>query len=686
MSGENRVSWPTTRDLVFSVRTFAAGMLALYIGMALNLPRPYWALLTAYIVSQPLSGMVRSKGLYRVVGTVMGAAFGVTAMVALSTAPELLTLAMAAWVGLCAYCSVAERSPASYGFLLAGLTAAVVVFPTVNSPETVFDVALARWEEITLGVLCATLVGDVVFPQRVGPVLVRRLHGWVTTSARAFTKILTGEASGLADLPESRAFVGASDELRVLQIQAAYDTPRYRAAAGYVTLLQRRMQLLFAILVSIDDRQRTLSERRPELLREAEPLRRAVADYVGDPSAGEQWAGEIRAAIEKAMPPPEALRHDWDRLLYYTLLARLRDLVVRWQESRNFRHAATEGRSGPQVGESLIVYRDHLMAAVAGAAAGFVVIVNATFWIGTEWSAGGQATVLATVAASFFSAADDPAPLARTFGIVIVVAALLMLFYKFAVFPMIDGFPLLAASMAPLYLTAGLLIGQLGQPALLTVVLFTALTGLSNQPGGDFATSVNGAIASVVGISFAFLSLRITRPLGADLVVRRLVASSYRDLARVATGDARIDRPWFESRSVDRLAGMIQRLGDEGWGEAGRVVRSLAELRVGLSLFRLRDAEPDLPADLHAGLSTLREALHRHFRARVRNPNLSCDDDVVAPLDEAIARTVAAEIRPATTEALLALAGIRQGLLRGAGAAPPVLPPPGEPAPRMLAA
>ena len=680
------MTWPSGRDLLFSARTFVAGMLALYIGMALDLPRPYWALLTAYIVSQPLSGMVRSKGLYRVVGTVIGAAFGVAVLVALSTAPVLVTLVMALWVGACAYCSVAERSPASYGFLLAGLTAAVVVFPAVDSPGTVFEVALARCEEITLGVLCATLVGDVLFPQRVGPVLVRRLHGWVTTVSRAFTKILTGEASGLADLPESRTFVAASDELRVLQIQAAYDTPRYRAAAGWVTLLQRRMQLLFAILVSIDDRQQTLRRRRPDLLREAEPLCRAVADYVGDPSAGEERARQIRAAIDEAMPPPEALRHDWDRLLHHTLLARLRDLVVRWQECRNFRHAATEGRPGPQAGESLIVYRDHLMAAVAGAAAGIVVILNATFWIGTGWSTGGQATVLATVAASFFSAADDPAPLARTFGIVVVFATLLMLFYKFAVFPMIDGFPLLVASMAPLYLTAGLLIGQLGQPALLTAVLFTALTGLSNTPGGDFATSVNGGVASIVGISFAFLALRITRPLGAGLVVRRLVASSYRDLARVATGDRHLEQAWFESRSIDRLAGMIQRLGDEGWGEAGRIVRSLAELRVGLALFALRGAEPDLPAGLHACLGRLREALRRHFQARVRDPDLACDDDVVTPLDEAIARTAAAEIGPATTGALLALAGIRQGLLPGAAAAPPVLPPPGEPAPRMLAA
>jgi uncharacterized membrane protein YccC len=41
--------------LLFSANSFAAAMLALYIGFALGLPRPYWAMTTAYIVSQPLA-------------------------------------------------------------------------------------------------------------------------------------------------------------------------------------------------------------------------------------------------------------------------------------------------------------------------------------------------------------------------------------------------------------------------------------------------------------------------------------------------------------------------------------------------------------------------------------------------------------------------------------------------------
>ena len=38
------VSWPTRRDWIFSLKAFAAAMLALFIALYLGLPRPYWAM------------------------------------------------------------------------------------------------------------------------------------------------------------------------------------------------------------------------------------------------------------------------------------------------------------------------------------------------------------------------------------------------------------------------------------------------------------------------------------------------------------------------------------------------------------------------------------------------------------------------------------------------------------------
>jgi len=49
--------------------------------------------------------------------------------------PELLTLAMATWVGFCLYLSVLDRTPRSYVLMLAGFTAPFVGFPSVGDPS-----------------------------------------------------------------------------------------------------------------------------------------------------------------------------------------------------------------------------------------------------------------------------------------------------------------------------------------------------------------------------------------------------------------------------------------------------------------------------------------------------------------------------------------------------------------------
>ena len=65
------------RQWQFTARTFGAGMLALFIALALGLDEPKWSLMTVYIVAQPLGGMVLAKGIYRLLGTLAGAAMAV---------------------------------------------------------------------------------------------------------------------------------------------------------------------------------------------------------------------------------------------------------------------------------------------------------------------------------------------------------------------------------------------------------------------------------------------------------------------------------------------------------------------------------------------------------------------------------------------------------------------------------
>ena len=166
---------PGWRDWAFAVKTLGAALLALFLAMWIDLPRPYWAVATVYITSQVLAGATRSKAAYRVAGTLLGAVVTVILVPNLVNAPELLVLAIAFWVSACLYFSLLDRTPRSYLLMLGGYTAAIIGFPAVGEPGAIFDTAVARAEEITLGILCASLVSSIVLPESVAAAIADRL-------------------------------------------------------------------------------------------------------------------------------------------------------------------------------------------------------------------------------------------------------------------------------------------------------------------------------------------------------------------------------------------------------------------------------------------------------------------------------------------------------------------------------
>ena len=88
---------PTRSEILFSVKSFAAAMLSVYISMRIGLPRPFWAMMTSYICAAPFAGPVRSKGLYRAGGTVLGAIAVTFAF--LITSPLVNEVAVAMFLG-----------------------------------------------------------------------------------------------------------------------------------------------------------------------------------------------------------------------------------------------------------------------------------------------------------------------------------------------------------------------------------------------------------------------------------------------------------------------------------------------------------------------------------------------------------------------------------------------------------
>src|SRR5262249_20178109 len=156
---------PVIVDVAFAFKATFAGLLALFIAFWLELDEPNWALLTVFIVAQPDSGLVLAKGFYRILGTTAGVLVSIALVFGLSQHGDLFLAAVALWIGLCNFAAGALRNFASYGFLLAGYTVALVGIPAALNPDQAYPLLLARFTEIIIGIVCAPLATSLVCPR-----------------------------------------------------------------------------------------------------------------------------------------------------------------------------------------------------------------------------------------------------------------------------------------------------------------------------------------------------------------------------------------------------------------------------------------------------------------------------------------------------------------------------------------
>src|SRR5271168_5549476 len=241
------------RPIIFSVNCYVATILTMFVAFRLDLQSPGWAMTTVYLTSQPLSGTLRAKAVYRVIGTFVGAAAMVAIVPNLVDAPELTTAAIILWVTLCLFVALHDRTPRSYMFVLSGYTAALIGFPSVLAPDTVFDTAVSRVEEITLGVVCAAIVHSIVFPKSVFSAFEQKLRGAMADTRRWLADGLTQQASPEAEM-ERRRIAADISELYVLGTSLRFDTSPHRPDIGTIRAFDRRIVVLLPLVSAIEDR------------------------------------------------------------------------------------------------------------------------------------------------------------------------------------------------------------------------------------------------------------------------------------------------------------------------------------------------------------------------------------------------------------------------------------------------
>ncbi|MGC2203036.1 MAG: FUSC family protein [Stellaceae bacterium] len=130
--------------------------LAALIALVLHSDEPWWAAISAWMVTRSSLAVALSRGFMRIAGSAAGAAIAVIVLglFAYDPLPFCLCLFAIAWAGLFGF----AKSRHGYAWLVAAITSILVMLIALDQPPTAFTTSVNRIADVAIGTMAALLV------------------------------------------------------------------------------------------------------------------------------------------------------------------------------------------------------------------------------------------------------------------------------------------------------------------------------------------------------------------------------------------------------------------------------------------------------------------------------------------------------------------------------------------------
>ncbi|MEO5758515.1 MAG: FUSC family protein [Mesorhizobium sp.] len=615
---------PTRSDWIFALRTVSAGLIALLAAYALKLDHPQWAMMTVFIVAQPVAGMVLAKGFYRLLGTLAGglAAVGITTVFGAS--PWVLVTALAIWIGLCTFVSSLLRNPEAYGAALAGYTAMIIALPAFGQPHLVVDLAIARCAEIVLGIVCAGLTSRLILPKLASNAIISRLKRCILDLAvYAGGAFSGGDVATLAGL--HRKLVADTQTLGEMRAYARLEAPSFATRAHPV---RRTIGQLLSALSAARALHSHAAPKNAALIPVRSELQALVSELAAKPGALDDttpWVARLDAIASKARRMPDASVDQGDdrvgTITRLTLAADFAEALMQVLRGLDALRTPIVRPARDRGQPALVVHRDYQGAWRNAVRAALATLLVAAFWLTTKWTETAGTVILVAVVSSLFAARPDPVQVSWGF----FRGTLLALPFAFLVgqvaLPALPGFAWFTVFVVPILVPTALAMANPRYVGVATAFAINFLAFLNPHqamiydPGPFFA----GSASVLVGILLAIGVFIVVLPADPWLAANRIVRAMREDLARLCLHERVPRRSAFESLAYDRinqLMPLVQNAGKRGDAVLGG---SVAAVTVGLEILRLRSAQQAtaIPPETALSISTFLRGLAREllFRA-----------------------------------------------------------------------
>ncbi|WP_426880153.1 FUSC family protein [Serratia bockelmannii] len=537
----------------YALRNSLAMCLALWVAFVLELDEPYWALTSAAVVSFPTIGGVISKSIGRIFGSLVGAAASVAIAGHCLNDPWLFTLFIAAWIGLCTYVSNHYQNNVSYAFALAGYTAAIIAFGTVNVTDIqqIFDIAQARVCEVITGILCGGLMMMILPSTSDGEAL-------LTSLRRMQLRLL--EHAAMLWQPEVTAQMRTSHEgvigqiltMNLLRIQAFWSHYRLRRQNNLLNYLLHQQLRITSVISSLRRMLLNWPDRPANLM----PVLTQLLDELRDPATDKYRLARLLQQIAPQDATDYRHRAFWLRLRDFCwLYLRCNRWLLRLESA-----TAVSDLQPPHV-TSLARHTDSYEAAYNGLRTFLCIVIGCAYWINTQWDAGSAALTLTAISCVLYSSTPSPINSVSTLLKAVLLLSVACFVVKFGLMIQIDDFWVFCAFLFPILVTMQMLKLQNPPYAALwgqLIVFMGSFLTVSNPPSYDYQSFINDNIGKIVGVLLAGLAFQILRPSSDKRKSRRIIRALRRDFIDQLSKKPQQSESQFESLIYHRISQLNQ--------------------------------------------------------------------------------------------------------------------------------
>ncbi|MCU4550799.1 FUSC family protein [Acinetobacter pittii] len=625
---------PSRLDLIFALKTFIAGMLALFVSFELDLINPMWSIGTVLIIANPYSGMVSSKCVYRVVGTIGGAVIALTLTPHLINTPWIFTVVLSLWVGFALYVSLLDRTPRSYAFMLAGYSTAMIVFNAITYIDqyNIFDIALARVIEISIGVISSAVVSATILPMHIGSAIKQRVIKTLKDTENLFANLLNTD-SQQNNTQLLAAITRDTTDIHALAVHLSYEKGELHGMTKPLQEMLHQISMVVANLVALSERIKQLKELR-FIETHAEKLQQLSAhvvqfleqkDLIVDENIlqlPDEFESDFASLMESASTHQQvlvaAMKMDVRHFISNVLAVK-----VLWQRIQQGNKEIPDNIT-PMTTKYPSLHRDHGVAIRGGISAVLITFIVTGVWIVSGWKAGFMMAQMGAVTACILTALDNPVPVLRIFIWGSIASAVLVFVYAFGIFPHVTTFWELGLVLLPMFLFAvSMMANQMLMPVGMVLGINTMMgLNLHNAYSMDAVSYLDSSFAMILGVLVSLIVIDVVRAMSPDTSASRILALHYRAMRQAIYLPYGLDFKVHLRSMLDRIGILNSKMVQSDEIKTS-IHQALIESSSIVDLSRLQELANQFPqaSELTQHIGDLQQNLDELFRAKENDEN-----------------------------------------------------------------